>query len=228
MRPAQPVDRPVGGHQRRRVSVTDHGVVGDRAVSVSGCMSHDGVGTQRPCHAPRADCKVNVAAAWPLGNPGRHRSLTRKRQPIRKRPCATRDALAWLGYTRRVIAHLRGWYIALALLLVLTGRAGAAISCLLPCDLPSSSADGEMPASHCGSSHASEELSGTDECRMAHVDSDPAAVRGGVRLTCDDAPAEALAPRVAVASAWRENAPPAASLWRAVHAPPGKCLPLRI
>ena len=125
-------------------------------------------------------------------------------------------------------ARLRGWYIALVLLVVLTGRAGAAISCLLPCDLLSSSAAGEMPASHCGTSHASEGLSGTDGCRMAHAQSDPAAVRGVARLTCDDAPAEALQPRVAVASAWRETAPPAGSLRRAVHAPPGKLLPLRI
>ena len=125
-------------------------------------------------------------------------------------------------------ARLRGWYIAVVLLVGLTGGAGAAISCLLPCDVLSSSAAGEMPASHCGTSHASEGLSRTDSCRMAHAQTDPAAVRGVVRLTCDDAPAEALPPRVDVASARREAAPPVRSLRRAVHAPPGKLLPLRI
>ena len=132
------------------------------------------------------------------------------------------------AYTRKVTARLREWNIALVLLVVLTGRAGAAISCLLPCDLLSSSAAGEMPAGHCGTSHPSEGLSGTDGCRMAHDDRDPAAVRGSARVTCDDGSAEALQPRVAVASAWREAAPPAGSLLRAVHAPPGKSLPLRI
>lgn len=119
----------------------------------------------------------------------------------------------------------------MVLLLALTGRTGAAIVCLLPCAAPplSISNDGDMPPDHCGAAHGPEGVSGSETCRMAHGDSDPATLRTGERLTVLDAPVLHASIRTfASTPLYVPLDAPAALLLRAAHPPPGKPLPLRV
>lgn len=145
---------------------------------------------------------------------------------------ADQQTILWVNrlarYTRGVTARPHRRWLAVLILIALTGRAASGIACLLPCDALPTTVSGTT-AEHCASDTpgASDTISSEHACDMVHGEIDPAALRASERLSVVEMPAH-LFSKVAVPTFPSESATPSALLYGGTHARPGKPRPLRV